>query len=164
MFFTLREFDLLGNLIPLEIIRNSDHGSACFLQRFIELLQNVLTHGVVVERLLGFVVQGESMDFTLHFTFRGEVTIVFCSNTGEFDNTVSAKLVCELTQIWSERKFLLARLGFINDRVCIVIQSSVTLKIKGFIQFQTCQRRCERCDGDVLFEGLLKFVLSFRDH
>ena len=76
--------EMLGSGIPRKEIGVDDINVASFVERFGDLIDQILTHDVVIELMGSANVQGESSHFTAYFTLTGLVAVVLGTCGGEF--------------------------------------------------------------------------------
>ena len=85
---------MFGGGVPPEEIGVDDINVTSFVERLGDLIDQVLTHDIIVELMGSTNVQGEPSDFTADFTLLGSVAVVLGTCGGEFgDEIVTVEFV-----------------------------------------------------------------------
>ena len=85
---------MFGGGIPPKEIGVDDINVTSFVERLGDLIDQVLTHDVIVELMGSTDVQGEPSDFAADFTLLGSVAVVLGTCGGEFcDEIVTIEFV-----------------------------------------------------------------------
>ena len=93
-FDTCDDSEVFGGGIPPKEIGVDDINVASFVERLGDLIDQVLTHDIIVELMGSTNVQGEPSDFTADFTLLGSVAVVLGTCGGEFgDEIVTVEFV-----------------------------------------------------------------------
>ena len=87
-FGTCDDSEVFGGGIPPEEIGVDDINVTSFVERLGDLIDQVLTHDVIVELMGATNVQGEPSDFTADFTLLGSVAVVLGTCGGEFGDEI----------------------------------------------------------------------------
>ena len=93
-FGTCDDSEVFGGGIPPEEIGVDDINVTSFVERLSDLIDQVLTHDIIVELMGATNVQGEPSDFTADFTLLGSVAVVLGTCGSEFgDEIVTVEFV-----------------------------------------------------------------------
>ena len=87
-FGTCDDSEVFGGRVPPEEIGVDDINVTSFVERLGDLIDQVLTHDIIVELMGSTDVQGEPSDFTADFTLLGSVTVILGTCGGEFGDEI----------------------------------------------------------------------------
>ena len=87
-FGTCDDSEVFGGGIPPEEIGVDDINVTSFVERLSDLIDQVLTHDVIIELMGSTNVQGEPSDFTADLTLLGSVAVVLGTSRGEFGDEI----------------------------------------------------------------------------
>ena len=87
-FGTCDDSEVFGGRVPPEEIGVDDINVTSFVERLGDLIDQVLTHDIIVELMGSTDVQGEPSDFTADFTLLGPVTVILGTCGGEFGDEI----------------------------------------------------------------------------
>ena len=101
--FGLRDnSEMLGGWVSPEEIEVHYGGVAPLVERMLDLINQVLTHDVVVELSGSTDIEGEAPDFTAHLSILGFVPVIFRASRSEFcDEVTVIKFICHFPQVVS---------------------------------------------------------------
>jgi len=118
-------FELFGGWISVEV--GVDDGDVtAFLERLCDLVEEVLSHEVIVELSGTSDVEREPSDFAADFALLGFVPIIFGSSGSEFGDEVSViEFVGHFTEIVSELDVGLTWFGGVDDGISVKIEDSL---------------------------------------
>ena len=89
---------MLGSRISPEEVEVDHIDVASFVKRLCDLIDQILSHDVIVKLLRSTNVQGEPSHFVAHFALTGFVTIVLETGGGEFcDGVVVIEFIRHLS-------------------------------------------------------------------
>ena len=112
--------------IPDDLVGFDDLGLAWFQERFLDFVEDVLSHDVIVQLALAFAVEAETPHLAFNVTKFGLVTIVLGTRRHEFRNVVvGIQFTREVPEVIAQVRVGLAFVLQEDDGVRVVIQHPV---------------------------------------
>ena len=132
---TCRELVVFG--VPRNTVRLSDAGGPGNVNRSLEIVERVLSHGVSVEDVTPLEAERKATHLAHGVAFRCQVPVVFGTPRTEFDDVVAivqfvGEGAQEFAQRWMNRG--IGRTYGEDDRVCVEVEDAVGKLIQCFVE------------------------------
>ena len=124
--FVIRKgVQFIGVGIPDNLVCFDDLGLAWFQEGFLDFVEDVLSHDVIVQLALAFTVEAESPHFALDVPLVGLVTIVLGTRRHEFRNVVvGIQFTGKVTEVIAQDRVGLPLVLQEDDGVRVVVQDT----------------------------------------
>ena len=140
----------IGFSIPHDLVGFDDLGLAWFQEGFLDFVEDVLSHDVIVQLALAFAVEAESPHLALDVTQFSLVAIVLGTRRHEFHNKiVVVQFAREVAEVIAQGRVDLILVLQEDDGVRVVIQHPVPQWFEGGIEAKSSPTGGETGHEDV---------------
>ena len=116
-------FEPFGGWVSVEEVGVDDRDVASFVERLCDLVDQILTHDVIVELPGPPHIARETSDFAADFTVGSFVTVILGSSGREFGDEVAViEFVRNVSEIVTERNVGVLGSGRVDDRLRVKVQ------------------------------------------